>query len=483
MVKLVRIGLFCLIIMSANLVHSQDSICHDPEEYLSRTLPVLYINTTDNMPVTSRDEYLLGTYYLDAEGIDEFESIGSAENPLALQIKGRGNASWQHPKKPYRLKLEKKAPLLGMPKNKHWVLLASYADWRCHARDYVYLKIASMMRMPWTPGIVPCELVLNGDYMGMYYLVEKIRVDKERVNIVEQSDLCANTDSITGGWLLEIDNYHEANQINMTDKNGTIIRVTYHTPQVLSNVQYNYISDLLNKTNNAINTDDKSSREFEEYIDINALARFYVVQEVVDNQEAFSGSCWFYKDYGDTTKFMFGPVWDSGSTLGSRLSLDGWGPHFIYETRVPYVTNHWIEEIAQFPRFQIALRKYWQYYRDEVYPQLQQLLFDYRHLTEQALMHDYKRWKDGSALDFDYYLPGVINALKVKHDFLKEMWDKDYEYPIGDVSLDGKADIRDINIIINAMLGKGATNLTDVTGDGHVDIADVNTVINTMLGH
>ena len=73
---------------------AQGNNLHDPEEYLSRTLPVLYITTEDSVPITSRDYYLQGTYYLDSQYCDRFESIGSAEEPLALQIKGRGNSSW-----------------------------------------------------------------------------------------------------------------------------------------------------------------------------------------------------------------------------------------------------------------------------------------------------------------------------------------------------------------------------------------------------
>ena len=483
MTRVVKISLLFMMVMCAGVLQAQDSIRHDPSEYLSGTLPVLYVNTVDSMPIVSKDEYLQGSYWLDAEGFDQYESIGSADAPLPLQIKGRGNASWRYRKKPYRLKLDKKASLLGMPKNKHWVLLAAFADWRCHARDYIYLKVAAMMQMPWTPGIVPCEVVINGDYMGMYYLTEKIRVDKDRVNIVEQPDLCTDPDSITGGWLLEIDNYREPNQINLHDIDNTIIRFTYHTPEVLSAEQKTYLTDLLNKTNDAVNTTDKSSTEWEKYIDIEALARFYVIQEAVDNQEAFSGSCWFYKDYGDTTKFIFGPTWDSGSTLGSRLSRGGWGPHFLYDTRLAYAHNHWIKEICKYPRFQIALRKYWHYYRDEVFPQLEQLLQDYRALTEQALLHDYMRWNDASAINMDAYMPTVVYALTNKYNFLKEHWDADYVYPLGDVNLDGLCDVTDVNIIINHVLGKNnQSDHLDVNGDGFIDITDINVCINSILG-
>ncbi|MBR5029946.1 MAG: hypothetical protein IKT03_06075, partial [Muribaculaceae bacterium] len=73
---------------------------HDPADYLSNTLPVLYINTVDETPILDKETYIQGSYYLDANGCGNYESIGSEEAPLALQIKGRGNSSWTHPKKP-----------------------------------------------------------------------------------------------------------------------------------------------------------------------------------------------------------------------------------------------------------------------------------------------------------------------------------------------------------------------------------------------
>ena len=488
---LFRVGLaICAIILcliNSQHISAQDSIVHDPNEYLSHTLPVLYINTEGNQPVVSKEVYLNATYYLDAEGFDQYESIGSAEAPLALQIKGRGNSSWLKPKKPYRLKLDKKAALFGMPKSKHWCLMAAYGDWRGKGRDYMAFQISRLMGMPWTPGDVPCELVLNGDYMGLYFVVEHIRIAKERVNIFDQEEVTPNDSvpmDVTGGWLLEIDNYNDENQVRLTDIDGTPLRITYHSPEDLSTEQDNYIRDLLNNTNNAVNTSYKGSREWEEYIDMDALARFYVIQEAVDNQEAFNGSCYFYKDKGDTTKFIFGPVWDFGSSMG-RPNYDF--NYFFYDVSVSYSNNHWIKEIVKYPRFQIALRKYWYIYRDEVFPQMEQVAIDYGNLIADAAEADYQRWGDGSSLDVKRYLLNYVNkGLVAKLNFLASHWDKDYAYPVGDINLDGIVDISDINLMINIILGKPFTiwpeSKPDLDDNGTVDVTDINKVINILLG-
>ena len=75
----------------------------------SGTLPVLHIQTENKQQITSKDDYLNATYYLDALGLAGYQSIGSASAPLTMEIKGRGNYTWRDfNKKPYRIKFESK---------------------------------------------------------------------------------------------------------------------------------------------------------------------------------------------------------------------------------------------------------------------------------------------------------------------------------------------------------------------------------------
>ena len=213
----------------------------------SGTLPVLYITTENNTSITSKDYYLNATYYLDAKGIADYENIGSESAPLNMEIKGRGNYSWTgFNKKPYRIKLSDKQPLLGMIKSKHFTLLAhadDAKDKKGYMRNAAGFELSKMIGIAWTPEAKPLEVVMNGDYIGLYFLTEHIRVDKDRVNIVEQEDEETDSQKITGGWLVEIDNYDEDPHITIQEGEKNTMWVTYKTPEVLSLAQEAYLAE------------------------------------------------------------------------------------------------------------------------------------------------------------------------------------------------------------------------------------------------
>ena len=120
--------------------------------------------------------------YLDANGVSGIEPVGSAEAPVSLKIKGRGNYTWTgFDKKPYRLKFDKKVSIMGMKKNKHFGLLAHADDDLGFLRNAVGFELSRRLGLAWTPTAEPVEVFLNGDYIGLYFLTELVRVDPDRV--------------------------------------------------------------------------------------------------------------------------------------------------------------------------------------------------------------------------------------------------------------------------------------------------------------
>ena len=383
----------------------------------SGTLPVLHIQTENNTPITSKDYYLNATYYLDALGLAGYQSLGSASAPLTMEIKGRGNYTWKDfNKKPYRLKLSDKQPLLGLTKSKHFALLAHADDAQSKKgfmRNQVGFELSRMIGMEWTPATAPVEVVLNGDYIGLYFLTETIRVDKDRVNIVEQEDEETDAAAITGGWLVEIDNYDEDPHVTISEGGRHTMWFTYKTPEVLSSAQENFLTQEMERIDRLV-YGDKNSSALWQYLDMDALAKFYIVQEIMDNYESFHGSCYLYREMGDGQKWKFGPVWDFGSSFNRDKS------QFMFEGDVWH--NHWIPEICKFPAFMARVKEIWK----EFYPQINTIYtFTGNQLTllKSAAVTDANRWPAYSGnSDLQKRINNVNKWLQNSVAWLNEQW-------------------------------------------------------------
>lgn len=370
----------------------------DCSGYNLGTLPILYINTENSEEIASKEYYLKANYWI--EDVINGGSLGSREEPLSMTIKGRGNATWEvSEKKPYRIKLSNKQSLLGMKKNKHFVLLTGIDDnWKGFLKYPVAFELSRRIDLGWTPEIRQIELILNDDYRGLYFLIEKIRVDKDRINIVEQDDGEEDEDIINGGWLLEFDNYEQKNQVKLVEgkrEKTKPLWVTHHSPDSLSDKQRDYLIKLLERCNDCIYTDDKTNNEWENYIDIESLAKFYIIQEILCHRESFMGSTYLYKDRGDDEKLKFGPLWD----MGVWIYMGGTNK-FIYENP-PYEDQHWIAEIAKFPHFQEVIRNIWSTFKKQL--DLEDFEMDVISKLQTAAENNFKRWPNdrwtGSLMD------------------------------------------------------------------------------------
>lgn len=320
------------------------------------TLPIVYIETDGHKDITSKDYYIPGIYYL----VDYQEpdmNIGSAENPMALEIKGRGHSSWKGTKKPYKIKLGEKASLLGMNANKHWALL------KFNEPTIAGFRLGNIMGMDWTPSARPVEVVLNGDYQGIYFLAETNRIGKNRLDIYEQPDLNDDEGSIPYGWLVEVDNYYEKNQISISENNRWRLYITYHSPEVLSSAQKTWLTSEFQLINSAIYNPDKDHSTWELYIDVDAMARYFIIQEVLDNSDGFHGSFYLHKDWTDDARWVAGPLWDL--SCNQRVKTD-----YTFRMKTSYnFIPHWIGELIKDDDFGAAVINAWhEFYPDEVQP-------------------------------------------------------------------------------------------------------------------
>ena len=324
------------------------------------TLPVMYIETQNHQPITSKTVYIPGTYFLVDNQNPDF-NIGSAESPMSLEIRGRGHSSWRGVKKPYKIKLAEKTPLLGMNKNKHWALLRFYEP------TVAGMQLGNIIGMDWTPSTRPVEVVLNGDYLGLYLLTETNRIDKNRLNMYEQPNWNEDENTIPYGWLVEVDNYYETNQISIRENDSWNLRLTYHSPDSLSTAQRQWLVGEFQDINAAIYDKDKNNSTWEQMIDVDAMARYFIIQEVLDNSDGFHGSFYLHKDRKDDARWIAGPLWDL--SCNQREKTD-----YTFRMKTSYgFTPHWIGELIQDTDFCNAVKDAW----EEFYPREVQPLMDY----------------------------------------------------------------------------------------------------------
>lgn len=292
---------FFIISITTFLCHADEFDSSGPHT-VSSTIPVFYIETENNAPIVSKEKYLNASYWIGPMVDNNVSAIGSPADPQPMRIRGRGHSSWRGDKKPYKLKLGKKSELMGMPKNKHWALLKPSEN------TVAGLQLGKLMNMGWTSDFRPVEVVLNGDYIGLYFLTETIRIDENRVNIYEQQDLETDPELISGGWLVEVDNYQDDCQIIIPECSQWNLTVKYHFPEDLSGAQKQWLTDEFKSINSAIYSADKTSTAWEDYIDVESMARFFILQEVMDNPDGFHGSFYLHKDLAENAKWVAGPI-------------------------------------------------------------------------------------------------------------------------------------------------------------------------------
>ena len=275
------------------------------------------------------------------------------------QIKGRGNATWQLPKKPYNIKLSESANLLGMGKAKGWCLLANYLDTSLLRNKIIY-NLAEETGISFTMDSRSVDLYLNGEYAGTYLITEKVEIDKNRVNITdlekatekanvplpgeEEVDLelysaggtagysvgtrkwrniPENPKDITGGYLIELElkSRYEAEACGFVTSRGQA--VTMKAPEFVSEEQINYIADFYQKMEDAIYSKDGCNADgdhFSKFIDEESMAKMYLIQEYCMNLDSGITSFYLYKD-SDLTgdgKLHMAPVWDFDIAFGNH---------------------------------------------------------------------------------------------------------------------------------------------------------------------
>ena len=295
-------------------------------DIISKGLPVLYIQTVDSEEPTcdyvsapagcmgksiTNATKVPGRLTISKSGQVVYDSGDYIEDESGMTIRIRGNTSAYAEKKPYKIKLQKKADLLlrgkdSIYKDKNWILLK---DEKLYNK--IGFKVNELMEMQWTPAYEYVNVILNGEYLGLYMMVESVK---------RNVDCRLNVDKT--GFVFEFDPYwwnidlyvksrifYPFNLMNYTFK--------YPDPEEISNDQLDYFVNLTESLEKAV-VDGK----YEEYIDTKSFASWLLAQDILGNWDG-GGSNYYLTKYDNTekSKIMMGCLWDFS---GIMYTKDKW---------------------------------------------------------------------------------------------------------------------------------------------------------------
>ena len=266
-------------------------------------LPTVYIDTYDGAGIYSKTEYVLATMRY----VDEQDQLTVYDS---LQIRGRGNSTWNLAKKPYKLKFNQKEKLLGKgrAKAKKWTLLANAAD-KTLIRNAVTSALGERTSLKFNPAYKFVDLVLNGRFMGNYQISDQIDVRPHRVDIVEQDLPLGDDSDITGGYLLEVDGFKDGNCFT-TSSYSVPIRIHYPEDEDIAAKQNTYVRNYMAQFERVLrsNAFDDPQEGYRAYVDSTSLIDWFLCTEISANLDGYY-STYFYKEQGDP-RLYWGPLWD-----------------------------------------------------------------------------------------------------------------------------------------------------------------------------
>ncbi|MFT6868030.1 MAG: hypothetical protein ACJA08_002878 [Cyclobacteriaceae bacterium] len=339
-------------------IHSQERLKSDSKEaskyldpalvdFTSSNLPILIINSVNNVEIT-KEVKLDGTLKIvfDKTG-DRNQLIGPfTDYNGKIGIKGRGSSSWDtFPKKGYGFETRtaegtnNNVSLLDMPEENDWILHGPYADKTLMKNAFVY-QIGRDMGS-YAPRTAFCELVLNDVYAGVYLLTEKVKRDKNRVDIANLNPEEISGDDLTGGYILSVDRVGDEYWSPLIDFNGGFSQYNYiypdptdGMPQAQKNYIRNYVTDFEKALDNISLSD--TVKGYRAYVNVPSFIDYFIINELTKNIDAYRLSTYFSKDKDSNGgKLTMGPIWDHNFSCGGvNIGFGNWGAtaeNWIYQ--------------------------------------------------------------------------------------------------------------------------------------------------------
>lgn len=374
-------------------------------------------------------------------------------------IKTRGNSTWVFEKKAYQIKLFKEAGLLNMPAAKKWILLANVIDDTLMKNEIVYRYAERYSTVPTINGQY-VDLYINGDYLGNYYLCEKIEVGQNRLKLTsleaatkavnssgnyENASLYVSDDGriratrglnnpvdITGGYLLEhipsweFEEEENAFQTSM----GQCYSIISPSPATVE--QAEYICGLFDEMETAMTQEDGvnplTGKHFSEYLDIDSWAAKYVMEESFHDPDATAASMYLYKDCDSVDPLIYsGPMWDYDRALGS------YGMNMYNIDSAKQIGNYGLY-VAQLMCFDEVASLVYEKFQEEMAPYVENRaradIYELNQQIQASAKMDLVRWNQihGYYVDRNASVDYLTRFLEEKTEYLRDVWLGDGDY-------------------------------------------------------
>lgn len=308
-----------------------------PLTFTDSNLPIVSINTLgQTIPDDPRIVVEMGIIY-NGPGVRNYLTDPFNNYNGLVNIEIRGSSSATFPKVGYNFETQDASnasinvSLLDLPEENDWILYAPYSE-KSLLNNFLTYKMANEMGH-YASRCKYVELVINGDYKGVYILMEKIKRDKNRVDIAKLKPTDVSGDDVTGGYILKIDKTTGgADGWTSTYPPYTgawqNIDFLYHDPKLdeLQPQQVTYIQTFMAMAENALASPSYTDpvTGYAAYLDVPSFIDFFIANEVTRNVDGYRLSTFFHKNKDSKGgKLKMGPLWDFNLGLGNANYCSG----------------------------------------------------------------------------------------------------------------------------------------------------------------
>jgi hypothetical protein len=351
-----------------------------------------------------------------------------------ISIEIRGSTSQQYPKKSYGLETQDilgnnlDTALLGMPSENDWILYGAYPDKTLMRNEITYDMFRQMGH--YDARYVYAELVIDGDYRGVYSFMEKVKRDKNRVDIAKLTPADTIGDELTGGYIIKVDKLTGSSDTYWTSIANAGVKYLYHDPQdiELHPTQLDYIKDYVTNFEMVMQSAGfaNSFTGYPAIIDVNSFIDFMIMQELGRTVDGYRSSSFMYKEKDSQGGLLHaGPMWDFNLSYGNADYCDAYdtaGYQFNFNTVCPsfssYIPFFW-ERFLEDTNYNTQLQCRWQQLRASVFHQdsINQRIDAIALKLNESKTRNFARWPIlGVYVNWNYF---VGNTYQEELDYLK----------------------------------------------------------------